>query len=117
MAALGIIDIYWNGNKVPNEPGGTVKLGGVRNKSVTFSRSVAPAGAMMPSEISCTAVIQTGDRVTDTYGTAPGELQVQCDTGQIFTWPDAFIVDSVEFAAGEGGKLKLKWEAGTATEL
>ncbi len=117
MAALGIIDIFWNGSKVPNEPGGTVTLGGVRNKAVMFSRSVAPAGAMMESKIACTAVIQTGDRITDNYGTGQGELQVQCDTGQIFAWPDAFIVEAVEFTAGEGGKLKLTWSAGIPTEL
>jgi hypothetical protein len=117
MAALGIIDIFWNGNKVPNEPGGTVKLGGVRNKEVIFSRSVAAAGAMMASEISCNAIIQTGDRVTDNYGTGTGELQVHCDTGQIFSWDDAFIVEAIEFTAGEGGNLKLMWRAGTPTEV
>jgi hypothetical protein len=114
---LGIIDVYWNGAKLDNEPGGTVKLGGVRNKSVIYSRKVGNAQMMMESEINVTVPIEAGVRVTDTFSTGTGELQVHCDTGQIFSWDEAFLTDPLDFSAGDGGKLKLTFKAGEPVEV
>ena len=114
---LGLISVFWNGNQLNNEPGGTVKLGGVRNKAVVYGNKVGNAQSMMPSEINCNCAIEAGTRITDQFGTGSGELQVQCDTGQTFVWDDAFLVDALELTAGEGGKLKLNWNAGEPVEI
>jgi hypothetical protein len=117
MQTLGIIDIFWGGRKLDNEPGGTVKLGGVRNKEVIFSRKVGRAQMMMASEISVTVPIEAGQRVSDTFTTEENELQVHCDSGQIFSWDEAFLTETLEFTAGEGGKLKLTFKGGEPIEL
>jgi hypothetical protein len=117
MQTLGIVDIYFNGVKLDNEPGGTVKLGGVRNKEVIFSRKVGRAQMMVASEISVTVPVEAGQRVTDTFSTDEGELQVHCDTGQIFSWDEAFLTEALEFSAGDGGKLKLNFKGGEPIEL
>lgn len=113
---LGIIELFWNGSIVPVEPGGSFTLGGLRNKEVIVGAQVFRANAMMPSEINATTIVPAGQNVSDQYGTGEGELQIQCDTGQIFVWSAAFLVDAPEISAGEGGKLKLKWRAGTPQE-
>lgn len=113
---LGIVEIYWNGAQVEVEPGTTFTLGGLRNTEVIAGANVFSARKMMASEINATSVVQAGQNVSDAYGIGSGELQVQCDTGQIFVWPTAFLVEAVEITAGEGGKVKLKWRAGTPQE-
>ncbi len=113
---LGLIDIFWNGVKLDNEPGGRVKLGGLRNTEVIYTTKVGRAQKMFASEIECTVPVEAGQRVTDSYGIGEGELQVHCDTGQIFSWDDAFLTDALEFTAGEGGKLKLMFKGGIPVE-
>lgn len=116
--SLGIVDIYWNGSKLDNEPGASVTLGGVVNAPVIASRKVLRAQKMTMGEVTCSVPVEEGQRVTDSYGNGTGELQVKCDTGQIFLWEDAFLVDPRKFTAnGDGGKLALKWNCGTPVEL
>ena len=119
MQTLGIIDIFWNGAKLDNEPGGTVTLGGVKNTTVIYSRKVGRAQKMVASEIMCRIPIEAGQRVTDAFSAGDeGELQVQCDTGQTFVWDDAFLIDALKFTGdGTGGKLELKWNGATPLEL
>jgi hypothetical protein len=113
---LGIAEVFWNGTLVPAEPGQSFKLGGLRNKSVIAGAQVFRAQQMMVSEINVTSVVQAGQNVSDLYSIGEGELQIQCDTGQIFVWPNAFLVDTPDITAGEGGKIKLQWHAGTPQE-
>lgn len=114
MAAqtLGIIDLYWGGNKIPIEPGGKVTLGGVRNVAVIVGRQVRRAQKMMQSEVSVTSVVQAGQDVLALLGTAEAEMQVHCDTEQVFIWQSAFIEEAPGFTGGEGGKLEIKLVAG-----
>lgn len=119
MAAqtLGIIDFYWGGIKLDAEPGGEVTLGGVRNKPVIYGRRVAYASEMTQSEVSVTVPVEQGKSVLALIGTGPAEMQAHCDTGQVFTWNDAFLEGAPSFSGHEGGKLKLKLVAGEPQEL
>jgi hypothetical protein len=113
---LGIVEVYWNGTTIPVEPGGTYMLGGLVNKRVIAGAQVFYAKEMVASEAEFTTIIQAGQNVTDVFDTASGELQVQCDTGQIFVWPTAFREGGLSFTAGDGGKLKVKIAGGTPQE-
>lgn len=117
MAVLGIIEAQWLGTQVNAKPGGTLKLGGVVNKPVVFGRQVGNAQMMEASEIKLKGVVTTGMSVTGTYNVGQvGELQVQCDTGQIFVWDDAFIAGAITLTAGENSEVDLTWNAGTPLE-
>ncbi len=116
MAVLGVIDLYWNGSIVKIEKGATVKLGGMINEPVESTRDVDASQVFKASEVSATAVIPKGMSVTGTFGTAEGELQVQCDTGQSFSWAKAFRTGTLDFTGDQGGKLKLTFNAGTPSE-
>jgi hypothetical protein len=113
---LGIVDVYWGGSYIPIEPGGTFTLGGLVNKRVIAGAQVFFAREMVPSEASFTAVLQAGQSLTGTFGTAAQELQLQCDTGQIFILPAAFREGGIEFTSGEGGKVKVKIAGGAYQE-
>jgi hypothetical protein len=119
MAAqtLGIIDLYWGGNKIPIEKGGTVKLGGLRNKPVIVGRQVRRSQEMLQTEVDVTSVVEAGVSVLALLGSGEAEMQIHCDTGQTFTWASAFIEGAPEFSGDEGGKLKIKLVAGEPQEL
>ena len=115
--ALGLISVIWRGQKITVEKGGTVTLGGLLQKEIITGQQVDYADEFHSSEIDVTARIKRGTSVLALFAGGQGELQVQCDTGQTYTWPDAFIADQAKFTAGDGGKLKIKWKAGSPTEV
>ncbi len=114
---LGIVDIVWQGRNIPVEKGAKLILGGIVNSGVEYGRKVGRAQSFVKSEVEATTAVERGQKFKQLYGVGEGELQVQCDTGQVFTWPDAFLVDRREMTGGEGGKVPLKWEAGEPEEI
>lgn len=114
---LGIVDIVWKGRNIPVEKGGKFKLGGIHNKPVVVGRKVGRAQEFMQSDIEAVTVLERGQKVKELYTAEEGELQVFCDTGQTYVFPDAFLTDPREFTGDEGGKVTLKWSAGEYEEL
>lgn len=115
---LGIIDLIWKGKKLPIEQKtGKVKLGGTSNTPVLLNASVDRAGHFEASEITGVLPLRRGMRLMDMFDSGEGELQVICDTGQTYVWPDAFLTTRPEAHAGEGGKIEMKWTAGAPDEL
>lgn len=117
MQVLGIVDIIWNGRNIPVEKGAKVKLGGIKNNAVVYGRRVGRAQEFMKSEISATTHLEKGQRLAELLLIGEGELQVVCDTGQSLVFPDAFLEGEQEATGGEGGKIELKWAAGTYEEV
>ena len=117
MQVLGIVDIVWKGRNIPVEKGAKLKLGGIKNNAVTYGRKVARAQEFVPSEISATTDLERGQTYREMYGVGEGELQVVCDTGQTYVFPEAFQTDRPEMTGGEGGKLELMWSAGLYEEI
>ncbi|MCP4562014.1 MAG: hypothetical protein GY873_08770 [Bosea sp.] len=115
---LGIVDIIWRGQNIPVEKGAKLTLGGIVNTAVVYGRKVGRAQSFEASEVEAVTALERGQKFKERYGNpGEGELQVQCDTGQTFTWPDAFLVDRREMTGGEGGKVPLKWNAGEPEEI
>ncbi len=117
MQTLGIVDIVWGGKRVSVEKGATLKLGGIKNNPVVFGRGVGRAQEYVPTEITATTHLIRGQSFREIYTEGEDELQVICDTGQTFVFPDAFLTDIPQMTGGEGGKLELKWSAGAWEEV
>ncbi|GGG31012.1 hypothetical protein GCM10010964_18690 [Caldovatus sediminis] len=117
MQLLGIVDIVWQGRRIPVEKGAKLKLGGLKNNAIPYGRQVGRAQEFEPSEITATTHLRRGQRFSDLYAVDEGELQVICDTGQTYVFADAFLTDRPEMTSGEGGKIELKWAAGAPEEL
>lgn len=114
---LGIVDIVWKGRNVPVEKGAKLKLSGYKNNPVTYGRKVGRAQEYEGSTVEAVTALERGQRMGDLYTSEEGELQVVCDTGQTYTFPDAFLTDNREITGGEGGKIPLKWAAGDYEEI
>lgn len=117
VQVLGIVDIVWRGRNIPVEKGAKLKLGGLKNNAVTYGRKVGRAQEFVGSEITGTTHLERGVSYGSLYDEGEGELQVICDTGHQYTFPDAFLTDIPEMTGGEGGKLELKWAAGDYEEV
>lgn len=116
---LGIVDIIWLGQSIPVEKGSKLRLGGMKNNPVTFGREVGRAQEFQGSEISAKTHLKKGQRFGDLFNAeTEGELVVICDTGQTYSFADAFLSDDrPEMTAGEGGAIELKWAAGDYQEV
>ncbi len=88
-----------------------------QEQSVVYGRKVGRAGEYEASTVEATTAYERGQSVKALYTQEEGELQVLCDTGQTFVWPDAFLTDNRELTGGEGGKVALKWAGGDYEEI
>lgn len=117
MQTVGIIDIIWRGRAFPCETGAKAKIGGMKNTPVIYGRKVGRAESFEASEVTAVIPLEKGVRYGNLWDTGEGELQVRCDTGQVFTWGDAFLTDHPEITGGEGGKMEFKWAGGAPEEV
>ncbi len=115
---LGIVDLVWKGRGIPFSPdSGKIKLGGMKNTAIPYGRQVGRAITFEPSEIEVKTVLEKGQSVSELYGLEEGELVVLCDTGQTYTFREAFLIDSITLTANKGGEITLKFAAGTWQEV
>lgn len=112
---LGIVDIVWRGANLPVEKGAKLRLGGIKNNAVTYGRMTARAQEYQGSEITAKTYLAKGQSYGSVYSEGEGELQVVCDTGQIFVFADAFLLDPPEMTGGESHELK--WNASNFQEI
>jgi len=114
--ALGLVYLVWNGTKIAVEKGSTFKNGGLQQKPVISGQQVDFANEFVAGEVTATKKLLRGDSVLGIWTAGQGELQVQCDTGQTYVAPDAFLKNTANWTSGEGGKVKLEFVFGVATE-
>lgn len=114
---LGIVDLVWKGRKLAVEKGAELTLGGLKNTPVMYGRQVGHAQEMEASNVTAVVPLERGQRLSDLWAAGPGELQVLCDTGQTYVFPDAFLTNRPNATGGEGGKVRLEWSGGTPEEL
>ena len=114
---LGVLDMVWGGEALDSEKGGKLKLGGWKQNATVTQGKVFYTREYEASEITFTTVLKLLQRIFDIFSPGTKELQVNCDTGQSFTFGDAFVSNRPEMTAGEGGKIEVKIMAGAYEEL
>lgn len=114
---LGIIEAIWQGAPVPLKPGSTFNLGGLSAKPQPVGTNIDFSSSMEPSDIKLKVAIGTGMSVTGTFprGVA-GELQIQCDSGQIFVWENAFVSGTINITTGDSSEAEVNFAAGAPLE-
>jgi hypothetical protein len=114
---FGVMESSWLGNDVPLKPGSTFTLGGMSSKPQVVGGTVDFSNAMEASEVKLKVPVQKGVPITTTYvrGVA-GELQVRCDSGQTFTWENAFITGVIPVTSGDSSEMEITFGGGTPLE-
>lgn len=115
---LGIVDIVWRGRNIPVEKGAKFRPGGLKNNTVVYGRKAGRAQEFQESTATATTNLERGQRLGKLLDPGEGELQVLCDTGQIYVMRDAFLSGDIpDVTGGEGGKVELNWAAGAPEEI
>ena len=105
---LGVIDAVWKGRKLPLEKGATFEKGGVKNNPIIFGRQTFRSQEGTSAKLTCKVPFRQGDTIASVVGDmTEGELQVVCDTGQVFVVPDAFMTEQPKLTGGDGMSLEL----------
>lgn len=115
--ALGLISAIWQGQKLTIEKGGTFENGGLIQKPVINGQQVDYANEMKAGKANVTMRLLRGQALAGVFIGSQGELQLQCDTGQTYIVPDAFITNTMNWTAGDGGKVKVEWGFGLGYEV
>lgn len=114
---FGIMGLVWNGRTIQVEKGGTILLSGYKQNPVVTGKRVDYSQEYQAGTVTATTILPRGARLSDWLPNGEGELQVQCDSGQSFTMPDAFLADPPKATGGEGGKIERTWNFGEYEEI
>jgi hypothetical protein len=117
MQTVGVIDAIFQGRKLPLEKGAKFNPGGFKNNPVIAGRQVFRSQEVVASMLDGVTVLPKGTKLGDLLPDGEGELQVICDTGQVFVVPDAFRTEVPDVTGGDGGKIPVKIAGSPATEI
>ena len=115
-ASIGIIELWWKGTKYAVIKGASLKLPGVKNNDQPAGYELVRSQEFQAGSVRATVLIKAGMSLAALNAGAEAELQVKADTGQIWTFPDAFITENPELS-DDGGKAPVVWHMSTYSEL
>lgn len=115
--SLGIVEIIWRGTNIPIQKGAKFILPGFKNNSVVAGRKAYRSQEYAAGKATATTVLARGTSYGSLYDEGEGELQIRCDTGHVYTCPEAFLQDGPPEISDDGGKLELSWAISTYEEI
>ncbi|MBR0559497.1 phage tail tube protein [Neokomagataea anthophila] len=113
---IGIIRLWWRGKKYDVQKGVRFKPPGLQNANVMV------AGRALRSQSYNVGTAQATIQITSDMAIADfdpslgeGELQLQADTGQTWTIPDAYVMTFPEVQ--DSGAASVNWSFNTYQEI
>ncbi|NVN45150.1 phage tail tube protein [Asaia lannensis] len=113
---VGIVRIWWMGTQYSVLKGSSIRLPGLRNVAVAAGYQLNRSQEFQGGEVRATLMVLKGMKLSTLTPSGEGELQWQADTGQLFTSPDAFILDA-PVLSDDGGKAPVIWNFSSYAEL
>jgi hypothetical protein len=117
MQLLGRAQIKYNGKLLRTEKNAKVNTGGVTRKGQAGDRVHGYSEETAIPFIECEVALAKGDSLLELNKATDVTVTFEADTGQTWVLKDAWLVDPAEASAGEGGKVKLKFEGMTCEEM
>ena len=114
--SVGILRIWWKGVKYDCTKGSSIRLPTYQNVTQVAGDTAHRSENFQPGEVKATPLLLKGQSLAAFNPGSEGELQVQADTGQVWTFPDAFLL-SAPTMTDDGGKMPVTWNSSTYTEL
>lgn len=116
--SLSIISLLWGGTKIAvDTKSASFKRGGLVSTPVVAGQQVSQAQQFMAPEVSASFPLQAGQSLDTLTGLNGQELQVQCDTGQIYIINGAFFSVDPTIKGGAGSNVSAKWSGQAAVEV
>lgn len=107
-----------DGAMLPTMPGAKLDLGGVVRASVIGDNAILGfSETKKPSMLECEISLGAGMSLAALQGITDATITYEADTGQTYVVRSAFVTETLNVTAGEGGKVALKFEGQPAEEM
>ncbi|SPD73817.1 conserved hypothetical protein [uncultured Desulfobacterium sp.] len=115
---LGKAWIKVDGMMLETLPGAKIDIGGVERTTVVGAARVAGFyETPKPSKVECEISVGKDTKLEE-YGAMDSvTINFECDTGQQYVVQGAWLTNTLELTASEGGKVPLTFEGPPADEL
>lgn len=99
-------------------PGAKIDLGGKTRASVVGDNAIhGYSETIKPSMLECEISLTQGFSLEQLRNITGATVTYEADTGQTYVMADAFVTETINITAGEGGKVALKFEGQPAEEM
>lgn len=107
-----------DGRLLATMPGAKVDLGGRARSSVVGDNRVHGfTETLKPGMLECEISLSEGMSLDELRNITNATVTYEADTGQTYVIRDAFVTETLNVTAGEGGKVGLKFEGQPAEEM
>ncbi len=115
---LGKAFIKVDGKLLESLPGAKIDIGGVERTPVVGATSVhGYAEKLKPATVECEISVSKDTSLADLAKIADATITFECDTGQTYVVRNAFVTDTLQATAEDGGKVPLKFSGPPAEEM
>lgn len=115
---LGMVYIKVDGSLLPSLPGAKLDMGGVTRTTVMGDNAVLGfARQPKQSVVECEIGMREGVSLAALQKIEDATITFECDTGQTYVIRGAYVTETLNLTAGEGGKVALKFEGQPAEEM
>ncbi|MPW00075.1 phage tail tube protein [Bombella apis] len=113
---LGILRLFWRGKQYDVQKGVKFRVPGVKNENVNANFRTLRSTQFQPGEVKAT-IVPTKDNSPTEFAPSlgEGELQLQSDTGKVWSISDAYVMDQPEWS--DDGKVSITWSFNTYQEF
>lgn len=99
-------------------PGAKIDIGGKARASVVGASEIHGYGeTIKPSTLECEISLGQGMSLEGLRNITAATVTYEADTGQTWVIRDAFVSETLNITAGDGGKVALKFEGQPAEEM
>ena len=117
MKMIGKATIKAAGNTLNSMPGAKLNLGGVSREPVVGANKVLGyAEKVVEASVECTVSLGQGESLKK-LDFSDATVTFIADTGQVWSLPNAFLTNTLEVTAQDGGGVLLKMVAERAEEV
>jgi hypothetical protein len=107
-----------DGTLLATMPGAKIDLGGqVRTSVVGDNRVHGHSSTLKPGMLECEISLSQGYSLDQLRNITNATVTYEADTGQTYVIREAFVTETLNVTAGEGGKVALKFEGQPAEEM
>jgi hypothetical protein len=107
-----------DGTLLATMPGAKLDIGGQVRASVVGDNKVHGfSSSLKPSMLECEISLSQGFSLDQLRNITDATVTYEADTGQTWVMRNAFVTETLNVTAGEGGKVALKFEGQPAEEM
>lgn len=115
---LGRATIKYDGNVLATMPGAKIDIGGFERTTVVGANQVDGFfETPKQSKVECEIMVGRETKLDELRDIENATVSFECDTGQVYVVSGAWVVNTPELTASEGGRVPLTFEGPPAEEM